>query len=250
MTSSNGNDWFPKAPESSGKTRRIDANIPEHLYSQLEEEAAAAFRTIPGQLCFVLNQHFLNKGASLISGYTSGVSVRAGEGGSNGCLSTTDNLPLQHFDHQQHSASKAVSPLLNSLKPKECLGKESEETPLTKSKSWKKEFPPCLEEFEKEILEFWKAKGGKKSERSWSRLMSQLSKIHAHLNVGRSATGKEKFLDQLDLAIAKGFESISYDNFLKFAVGNGKAPEPEPKHPASQVFRASDMNWPSVGDTL
>ena len=61
----------------SGKTRRIDANIPEHLYSQLEEEAAEAFRTIPGQLCFVLNQHFLNKGASLISGYTAGVSVRS-----------------------------------------------------------------------------------------------------------------------------------------------------------------------------
>ena len=237
MTSSNGADWSPKVSEDSGKTRRIDANIPEWLYSQLEEEAAAAFRTIPGQLCFDLRSHFLNK-TSLLQSCTP-VLDSARRSGEEGKSVTTDNLPLQFFSHQQSATTAAVesdSPKIDPpITPKgESAGKS--EGKRKGSSSFEKVFPPCLEEFEKEILEFWKAKGGKKSERAWTRLMGQLSKIHAHLNVGRSVTGREQFLDQIDLAIAKGFESIEFSNFQAFAnPGKGAAPKPEQRHPQQPI---------------
>lgn len=250
MTSSSGTDWFPPVQDCS-KKQRITVELSQLLVEKIEVEAEEQDRSIAGQIRFVLKKHFLNKGNSL-QNFGSGLDCArrdgAGEGGSTGCSNTTDNLPLQHFDHSAHESSKAVSPLLNSFQPKERLGKESEETPLTKSKLWKKEFPPCLEEFSTQIADFWKEKKGAKSERAWNLLMKELSAIHAHLNVSRSPSGRETFLEQLELATANRFQSITLKNFRQFAEGTpGKAPEPELKHPASQVFKASDMNWPSVG---
>ena len=219
-------------------------------FSQLEKIASEECRTITDQIRFFVKEGVRNSTTSLQnsgSGLDCARRDGAGEGGSTGSV-TTDHLPLQHFDHQQHLASKAVSPLLDSLKPKECLGKESEETPLTKKGSWKKEFPPCLEEYALQIVDFWKEKKGSKSERAWKLLMKELSAIHAHLNVGRSVDGAEKFLDQLEYATANRFQSITLKNYKQFGEGTPGKPQPEePKHPASQVFRASDQQWPSVG---
>ena len=185
MASSNGADWFPKVSEGSGKTRRIDANIPEHLYSQLEEGAAEGFRTIPGQLCFVLQDYFLIKTSSLQNSW-SGLDCarrdKAGEGGSV----TSDNLPLQFFPHQQSVTITAVDSASSSLEPKEQLGKESEETPCKKPKQTgdpydrktlkPEQIPDELRHVEDLIIEFWKTKKGSRTSARFQRLINKLSK--------------------------------------------------------------------------
>ena len=246
MTSSNGNDWFPPVQTDPNESRWIQTKMPLFLIEKIDELAKADFSNRSAAVCKCVASYFQEHSQQEPSLPWNGVSVREGEEESV----TTDKLPLQFFPHQQSVSITAVDSAVQGLSTptggRDVVGEESEKPP--KKGAWKKEFPPCLEEFALQITDFWREKKGSKSERAWKLLMKELSAIHAHLNAGRSPAGKETFLEQLELATANKFQSITLKNFKTFAEGQPGKPQPEePKHPASQVFRASDQHWPSVG---
>ena len=231
MTSSNGNDWFPPVEKDCSKKQRITVEFTDSIVSQLAVVADREDRSIAGQIRHICKSFLSQQNTSLAC---DGVSVREGEespGMENNVRSTTSS--------QEHITNK---------KGRDGVGEESEKPP--RKGSWKKEFPDCLAEFEQQITDFWKEKKGSKSERAWTLLMKELSAIHAHLNVGRSPANRERFLEQLELATANRWQGITLKNFKQFSEGTpGKAPEPEIKHPASNVFKASDLNWPKPGES-
>jgi hypothetical protein len=62
-----------------------------------------------------------------------------------------------------------------------------------------------------EILIFWPASGGKKTEIAWNRLMGQLQKIQDD-----SQGGTEILRDQLEQGAADGWKSITHSNWERF----------------------------------
>ena len=97
--------------------------------------------------------------------------------------------------------------------------------------------PKELEWCREPLLEFWREKGGKKSKQAATFLFNQLITL-------TEKYGQQVVLDQLELATAKGFDSITVKNYEQFGLtaskGTGKPQEPEMKHPASRVFTAKD----------
>ena len=205
MTSSNGNDWFD--PVQDGPVRvRVRTELDQGIYSQLAAVAECECRSITDQIRYFIKLGLSQQNASLDC---DGVSVREGEGGSKA-------VPQDAVKAVPQKAVPAV-PSSSSLEPKVCLGKESEDTLYRSRRSSKREFPACLEEFEQQITDFWKEKKGSKSERAWTLLMKELSAIHAHLNVSRSPANRERFLEQLELATANRWQSITLKNFKQFS---------------------------------
>lgn len=100
-----------------------------------------------------------------------------------------------------------------------------------------KHVPKELEWCRKPLLEFWHEKGGKKSKQAAAFLFNQLITL-------TEKYGQQVVLDQLELATAKGFDSITVKNYEQFGLtaskGTGKHQEPDFKHPASRVFTAKD----------
>ena len=97
--------------------------------------------------------------------------------------------------------------------------------------------PKELEWCRKPLLEFWYEKGGKKSKQAATFLFNQLITM-------TEKYGQQVVLDQLELATAQGFDSITVKNYEQFGLtaskGTGKPQESELKHPASRVFTAKD----------
>ena len=249
MTSSNGADHFPPIPTDPNESVWIQVKLPNFLIEKVDELAKADFSNRSAAVAKCVANYGQSHSQQAPSLSCDGVSVRE-----EGKSVTTDNLPLQFFPHQQSATITAVesdSPEIDSpTTPKgESVGKSEGKRKGTAK--LKKELAPCLEDFQKEILGFWEVKQGGKSQKSWDILMRELSKLHAHLNVGRSDQGRETFLQQIELATADRFKNIMFANYQAYGAGKqGKAQPEEPKHPASQVFKASDMNWPSVGEIL
>ena len=97
--------------------------------------------------------------------------------------------------------------------------------------------PPDLDWCEQRILEFWEVKKKNKTENAASFLFAQLNAI-------KEKYGEQVVLDQLELATAEGFQSITMNKYEKLGlpVANHKqTKEPEFKHPAYQEFKASDV---------
>ena len=78
-----------------------------------------------------------------------------------------------------------------------------------------KSIPNDLEWCRKELLEFWNEKGGKKSQQAATYLCNQLIKL-------AEKYGERVVLDQLELATAKGFDSISVRNYEMFGLESNK----------------------------
>ena len=251
MTSSHIQDWvhsthqIPKSGVGEDGTEkhkeaRLNLSLPFSLLSQVEDVAERNERSIQGQIRFFIKQGLgicaretKNLDSSL---HCDGVSVREG-GESPKQVNNVRSTSTQSLTHNQECGDG--------------VGGECENPPRKNRTNWPKDLDPCLEEFREQILAFWNEKRGKKSQAAWKLLNTELSKIHAHLNVGRSPQGRETFLEQLELAAAQGFQSITLKNFKQFAEGKATAGAPaEPQHPASRVFRASDQNWPSIGGAL
>ena len=97
--------------------------------------------------------------------------------------------------------------------------------------------PVDLDWCEQRILEFWEVKKKNKTENAANFLFAQLNAI-------KEKYGEQVVLDQLELATAEGFQSITMNKYEKLGlpVANHKqTKEPESKHPAYQVFKASDV---------
>jgi hypothetical protein len=69
------------------------------------------------------------------------------------------------------------------------------------------------------IRQFWKHKGGKKSDLAWTGLMRELGKIQTHMEGGSQAVA-----EQLQKGAENGWQSITLANYLKIAVGRSNAP--------------------------
>lgn len=67
------------------------------------------------------------------------------------------------------------------------------------------------------IEEFWRAKKGRRSDRSWVLLLNGLTAI-------QSAYGDRVVREQLELAAANGWSSITLANYEKFGLPRGNAP--------------------------
>lgn len=100
------------------------------------------------------------------------------------------------------------------------VGRESEGNPRKEEKRkgvfvFAKSIPSELEWCRKELLEFWNEKGGKKSQQAGTYLCNQLIKL-------AEKYGERVVLDQLELATAKGFDSISVRNYEMFGLESNK----------------------------
>jgi hypothetical protein len=93
--------------------------------------------------------------------------------------------------------------------------------------------PLALQEHEDLIFEFWRIKGGSKSDTAWKMLMNELGKI-----LGKYS--HDKVHEQLLLAINGKWKGITMSNLTRFeSVGNKQqVQEPPARHPASRVFTA------------
>jgi len=79
----------------------------------------------------------------------------------------------------------------------------------------KKNIPHELEWCREPLLEFWREKGGKKSKQAAVFLFNQLISL-------MEKYGERIVLDQLELATAKGFDSITVRNYEQFGTETNK----------------------------
>ena len=106
-----------------------------------------------------------------------------------------------------------------------------------KKKRYEIDVPPDLDWCKQRIFEFWEVKKKNKTENAANFLFAQLNAI-------KEKYGEQVVLDQLELATAEGFQSITMNKYEKLGlpVANHKqTKEPEFKHPAYQEFKASDV---------
>ena len=107
-----------------------------------------------------------------------------------------------------------------------------------KTKRYKFVVPDSLDWCKGDLMTYWKeAKTGKKTEHAANYLFSELEKIEKEF-------GQSFVLEQIALATAKGFQSITHANAKRFAsnVANPKQKQGDDNsHPSRQVFKASDF---------
>ena len=97
---------------------------------------------------------------------------------------------------------------------------------------------PALEAHTTLIRDFWRTKKGSKGEQAWKLLQRGLMAIQA-------AYGDAVVTEQLELAINGRWQSITLANYERFKPQlKPWQQEPAQNHPASQVFKASDLDWP------
>ena len=101
------------------------------------------------------------------------------------------------------------------------VGRESEGTPR-KGGSWKKEVPPSLDCHSKLIFSFWEAKAGAKSKQAWSMLMTELGKIQQRY-------GDRPLREQLELAAASRWKSVTLKNYEQFGLPTPKQASGRPQ---------------------
>ena len=97
--------------------------------------------------------------------------------------------------------------------------------------------PPDLDWCKQRILEFWEVKKKNKTENAANFLFAQLNAI-------KEKYGEQVVLDQLELATAEGFQSITMNKYEKLGMPvttHKQNKEPETQHPAYKVFKASDV---------
>ena len=106
-----------------------------------------------------------------------------------------------------------------------------------KKKRYEIDVPPDLDWCKQRILEFWEVKKKNKTENAANFLFAQLNAI-------KEKYGEQVVLDQLELATAEGFQSITMNKYEKLGlpVANHKqTKEPDPQHGPYKVFKASDI---------
>ena len=152
------------------------------------------------------------------------------------CLSGVDTVhmlgersratPLKAVKEEEEERARAL--------PVEALRAEEAHLPLQSAPKRKlnHDVDPELAEFEPLIRAYWKAKPRNKTAPAWKLLMTECKKILA-------AYGHDVLTSQLELAEAERWQGIKLSNYEKFGAP-AKGQEPEPKHPAHQVFTAAE----------
>jgi hypothetical protein len=148
--------------------------------------------------------------------------------------------PLQSPHHTRAPKEERIEREREGLNESEAnvhKGREGERKE-NKTKRFKFVVPESLDWCKGDLTTYWKeAKQGKRTSHAAKFLFNQIEKIE-------EAYGRSVALEQITLATAKGFESITlanYESFRPSPNSSKQAKEPETKHPAYKVFKASDV---------
>ena len=116
-------------------------------------------------------------------------------------------------------------------------GRERERKETT-TKRFNFSVPPSLDWCQGDLTTYWKeGKTGKKTQHAAKLLFVEVEKIAANYSQAIA-------LEQIALATANGWESITLKNYERFGLApnvSKQTKEPEPLHPAYQVFKAPNQ---------
>ena len=173
-------------------------------------------------------------------------------------LTTVANLPaycvgagnsLETSQTQVHPSNEADlvrsasegQEVLKDLSPQsvvgEGIGKGVQREGERKGVAWKKIPPPVLECHLDLILAFWDHKAGAKSEAAWKLLMTELCKIQERY-------GERIVRDQLELAAANRFKSITLKNYEQFGAVAATPKQANQRKPLADLQAEVDA-WPT-----
>jgi len=145
--------------------------------------------------------------------------------------------PLQSPHHQPTLSEERIEREKEGLNESEAnvhKGREGERKE-NKTKRYQFVVPDALDWCQGDLTTYWKeGKTGKKTEHAAKLLFSEVEKIAS--NYSQSIA-----LEQIALATANSWESITLKNYERFGLApnvSKQTKEPEPLHPAYKVFKA------------
>ena len=137
---------------------------------------------------------------------------------------------------RERETKKEGGILSNTNRVPNSINKEKENLKKTRFKFSADLIPFELESASSLIVDFWHSKKGKKTEAAFNLLMGEKGLIGIKKKYGEDAVK-----DQITLAIANEWQSITLKNYETFARTKTTSwnPEPTTGHPAQRVFTAS-----------
>ena len=152
-------------------------------------------------------------------------------------LATLDTQgTLKVPNERERKKEKREGTLSNTNRVSNSINKEKENFKKTRFKFSKDLIPFELQSLSTLISDFWYSKKGKKPEAAFDLLMSEKGLLGIKKEYGEDAAR-----DQLTLAIANEWQSITKKNYETFSKTKTPSwnPEPTTGHPAQRVFTAS-----------
>ena len=152
-------------------------------------------------------------------------------------LATLDTQgTLKVPNERERKKEKREGTLSNTNRVSNSINKEKENFKKTRFKFSKDLIPFELQSLSTLISDFWYTKKGKKTEAAFDLLMSEKGLLGIKKEYGEDAAR-----DQLTLAIANEWQSITKKNYETFSKTKTPSwnPEPTTGHPAQRVFTAS-----------
>ena len=149
-------------------------------------------------------------------------------------VDTCDTLKIPNERERETKKERGI--LSNTNRVSNSINKEKENLKKTRFKFSKDLIPFELQSLSTLIEDFWYSKKGKKTEAAFDLLMSEKGLLGIKKEYGEEATK-----DQLTLAIANEWQSITKKNYETFSKTKTPFwnPEPTTGHPAQRVFTAS-----------
>ena len=149
-------------------------------------------------------------------------------------LDACDTLKIPNG--REREIKKEGGILSNTKKVPNSINKEKENLKKTRFKFSTDLIPFDLEFSSSLIVDFWHSKKGKKTEAAFNLLIGEKGLIGIKKKYGEDAVK-----DQITLAIANEWQSITLQNYETFAKAKTTSwnPEPTTGHPAQRVFTAS-----------
>ena len=180
------------------------------------------------------NYHYLNAEKPKSRSMTAHINMIL-ENRKNG-LDACDTLKIPNG--RERETKKEGGILSNTNRVPNSINKEKENFKKTRFKFSVDLIPFELESASSLIVDFWHSKKGKKTEAAFNLLMGEKGLIGIKKKYGEDAVK-----DQITLAIANEWQSITLKNYENFCVSNKNKwpfdPEPPTGHPAQRVFTAS-----------
>ena len=152
-------------------------------------------------------------------------------------LATLDTQgTLKVPNERERKKEKREGTLSNTNRVSNSINKEKENFKKTRFKFSKDLIPFELQSLSTLLSDFWYSKKGKKTEAAFDLLMSEKGLLGIKKEYGEDAAR-----DQLTLAIANEWQSITKKNYETFSKTKTPSwnPEPTTGHPAQRVFTAS-----------
>jgi len=178
------------------------------------------------------NYHYLNAEKPKSRSMTAHINMIL-ENRKNG-LDACDTLKIPN--ERERETKKEGGILSNTKKVPNSINKEKENLKKTRFKFSADLIPFELESASSLIVDFWHSKKGKKTEAAFNLLIGEKGLIGIKKKYGEDAVK-----DQITLAIANEWQSITLQNYETFAKAKTTSwnPEPTTGHPAQRVFTAS-----------